>query len=52
MADGFVRRTTELGTWVRSRVVAGLPTDYSVLGGNLQVRNTSYFVYCNSFGLK
>ena len=35
MAEGFVHWTTKLATRVRSRVVVGLPTDYSVLGGNL-----------------
>ena len=34
MAELFVRWTTKLATRVRSRVAAGLPTDYSVLGGN------------------
>ena len=32
MADWFVRWTTKLATRVRSRVAAGLPTGYSVLG--------------------
>ena len=35
MAEWFVRWTTKLATRVRSRVAAGLPTGYSVLGGNL-----------------
>ena len=35
VAEWFVRWTTELATRVRSRVAAGLPTGYSVLGGNL-----------------
>ena len=35
MAEWFVRWTTKLATGVRSRVAAGLPTGYSVLGGNL-----------------
>ena len=30
-----MRWTTKLATRVRSRVAAGLPTGYSVLGGNL-----------------
>ena len=52
MAEWFVPWTMELGTRVRSRLVAGLPTDYSMIGGNLQVMNTSILVYCSSFGLK
>ena len=39
VAEWFVRLTTKLVTRVRSRVAAGLPTGYSVLGGNL-------FGYC------
>ena len=35
MASWFVRWTTKLAIRVRSRVAAGLPTGYSVLGGNL-----------------
>ena len=35
MAEWFVRWTTKLATQVRSRVAAGLPTGYSVLGGSL-----------------
>ena len=35
MAESFVRWTTKLATRVRSLVAAGLPTVYSVLGGNL-----------------
>ena len=35
MAEWFVRWTTKLAIRVRSRVVAGLPTGYSGLGGNL-----------------
>ena len=35
MAEWFVRWTTKLATRVPSRVAAGLPTGYSVLGGNL-----------------
>ena len=35
VAEWFVRWTTKLATRVRSRVAAGLPTGYSVLGGNL-----------------
>ena len=35
MAEWFVRWTTELATRVQSPVAAGLPTGYSVLGGNL-----------------
>ena len=38
MAEGFVRGTTKLATRVRSRVAAGLPTGYSVLGGYQQYR--------------
>ena len=34
-AELFVHWTTKLATRVRSRVAAGLPTGYSVLGGNL-----------------
>ena len=29
-----MRWTSKLANWVQSRVAAGLPTDYSVLGGN------------------
>ena len=39
VAEWFVHWTTNLATRVRSRVAAGLPTGYSVLGGNL----TGYF---------
>ena len=35
VAEWFVRWTTELATRDRTRVAAGLPTGYSVLGGNL-----------------
>ena len=35
VAEWFVRWTTKLATRVRSRVAVGLPTGYSVLGGNL-----------------
>ena len=35
MDEWFVRWTMKLATQVRSRVVVGLPTGYSVLGGNL-----------------
>ena len=37
MSDLYVglHWTTKLATRVRSRVAAGLPTGYSVLGGNL-----------------
>ena len=35
VAEWFVRWTTKLATRVRSRVALGLPTGYSVLGGNL-----------------
>ena len=35
MAKWFVHGTTELGSRVQSRVVAGLPTGFSLLGGNL-----------------
>ena len=35
MADRFVRWIKKLATRVRSRVAAGLPTGYSVLGGYL-----------------
>ena len=35
MDEWFVRWTTKLATRVRSRLAAGLPTCYSVLGGNL-----------------
>ena len=35
VAEWFVRWTTKLATRVRFRVAAGLPTGYSVLGGNL-----------------
>ena len=45
MAEWFVRWTTKLATRVRSRVAAGLPTGYSVLGGNL----TGYC--CQQYGL-
>ena len=32
VAEWFVRWTTKLAIWVRSRVAAGLPTGYSGLG--------------------
>ena len=35
VAEWFVRWTTKLATRFRSRVAAGLPTGYSVLGGNV-----------------
>ena len=35
MSQWFVRWTTRLATRVRYQVAAGLPTCYSVLGGNL-----------------
>ena len=35
VAEWFVRWTTKLATRVRPRVAAGLPTGYSMLGGNL-----------------
>ena len=35
MAKWFVHWTTMLATQIQSLVAAGLPTDYSLLGGNL-----------------